>query len=151
MNKDIGFFSINLQNLTLHDRVCDLVSAYIDNNPNSQIVIFNQYCEKIDTKNIPIFPLSFSKFFVGDLVVLDIASLLIAVDSLKANNIYYYASNIPWQNSYNNYSDWKYIFKHPKLKVIAQNDYIHNIYNIVWENSLGVCEDLSYEKFCKYV
>lgn len=151
MKKDIGFFSINLQNLTIHDDLCNLVHSYIADSKNNQIVIFNQYCEKIDTQNIPIFPLSYSKFFQGDLVTFDIASLLIAVDSARANNIYYYTNTIPWQQSYNNYTDWKYIFKHPKLKIIAQNDFIHNIYNIVWENSLGICEDISYEKFCKFI
>lgn len=151
MKNDLGFFALTLENTTLHENICKLISLYIENNKDKQIVFFNQYCEKINTYNIPILPISYSKYYNGDLVVFDMASLLIAVNSIKAENIYFYANNIPWQASYSGYGDWKAIFGNKKLKVIAENKYLYDIYNIVWDNSLGVCEEIVYEKFCKLV
>lgn len=151
MNNDLGFFAITLENNSLHEKICDLISEYILVRKNNQIVIFNHYCEKIYTKNIPILPLSYSKYYVGDLIVFDIASLLLAISSINTSNIYFYAQNIPWQISYNNYADWNKIFKHDRLKIISANQHIHDIYNIVWNNSVGICEDITYEKFCKFI
>lgn len=151
MNNDIGFFAMTLENNAFHNTICELVAGYIKHNPQNQIVIFNQYSEKIDTHDIPILPLSYSKFYNGDLITFDIASLLLSVNSISANNIYFYAQNIPWQISYNKYNEWKNIFGNKKINVIANNEYIHNIYNIAWNNSIGVCEDLTYEKFSKFI
>lgn len=151
MKNDLGFFALTLENTLLHDNICKLINSYIESNKNRQIVIFNQYCEKINTYNIPILPISYSKYYSGDLVVFDIASLLIAINSIKAKNVYFYTHNIPWQESYSSYGDWKAIFDSKKLKVITQNKYLYDIYNLVWDNSLGICEEIIYEKFCKFV
>jgi|688.fasta_scaffold207150_2 hypothetical protein len=148
---DLGFFAITLENIQLHEKLCDTLGSYIKNHPKQHIVLFNQYSEKIDTKNIPILPLSHSKYFDGSLVVFDIQSLLIAEGSIKCKNLYFYAQNIPWQISYSHYSDWKNIMKHDKLKVIANSTYLHEIYNMVWNNSIGICEDINYEQFSKFV
>jgi hypothetical protein len=151
MSSDLGFFAITLENNTLHDSICSMVSKYIEQHRGDQIVFFNYYCEKINTYNIPILPLSYSKYYNGDIVVFDIASLLIAVNNINSKNIYFYAQNIPWQISYNNYADWERIFRNDKLKIIAANEDIHDIYSIVWNNSIGICEEISYEKFCKFI
>lgn len=151
MNNDLGFFAITLENNAFHDSICSLVTEYISKNKQQQIVIFNQYCEKIYTNNIPILPLSYSKFYNGDVVTFDMASLLLSTYCINTKNIYFYAQNIPWQISYNKYKEWHYIFGNKKLKVIANNEHLHNIYNIAWGNSIGICEDLTYEKFAKFI
>lgn len=151
MSSDLGFFAIGLENNQLDNAICETIDKYIKNNKNNQIVIFNHYCEKINTYNIPILPISYSKYYAGDIVVFDIASLLIAVNSINSNNIYYYTQNVPWQISYNNYSDWEFIFRNKKLKVIAANEYIYNIYNIIWNNTIGICEEISYEKLSEFI
>lgn len=152
MNKtDLGFFAIKLENNTFHDKICSLIDGYISNNHQSHIVMFNHICEKIETKQIPLLPISYAKYFKGDLVVFDIASLLVAVDCININRVYFYAQNMPWINSYNDYSDWEYLFKNDKIKIIANNEHLHNIYNIVWNNSLGVSEDITYDKFSKFI
>lgn len=151
MKNDLGFFALTLENTLLHENICKLISSYIENNKDRQIVLFNQYSEKINTYNIPMLPISYSKYYNGDLVVFDIGSLLLAINSIKAKNIYFYAHNIPWQLSYNNYADWKSIFDHKKLKVITENKHLYDIYNLVWNNSLGICEEIVYEKFCKLI
>jgi hypothetical protein len=148
---DIGFFSIVLENNEFCDKLCNLVSDYSKNNLDKQIVLFNQYSEKIDTKNIPIFPLSYSKYFTGSLVVFDIQSLLIAHGSIKCDTIYFYAQNTPWQIHYSHYANWKNLFKKEKLKIITNSSYLYNIYNMVWNNSVGICEDINYEKFSKFI
>ena len=151
MQSDLGFFAITLENNTIHDNMCSLIEKYIFNNKNSQIVIFNHYCEKINTNNIPLLPLSYAKYYTGDIVVFDIPYLILASNSINSKNIYYYAQNIPWKISYNNYSDWERIFRNKKIKVISANQYIHDIYNIVWNNSVGISEDINYEKFCQFI
>lgn len=148
---DLGFFAISLENNALHEKICKTISDYIKHNKNKQIVLFNQYCEKIDTKNIPILPLSHSKYFHGDLIVFDLQSLIIANGSVKSQNIYYYTQSIPWQISYNNYNNWVKIFGNKKLKIITNNSYTFDIYNIVWKNAIGVCEDINYEKFSQFL
>lgn len=148
---DVGFFAITLENNTLHEHICQTISDYIQHNPQNQIVLFNQYCDKVDTKNIPILALSHSKYFIGNLVVFDLQSLLIALGSVKSKNIYYYTQSIPWQISYSDYSNWKNIFNNPKLKVITGNSYLSDIYGMVWGNSVGVCEEINYEKFSKFI
>lgn len=151
MTSDLGFFAITLENSVLHDAICNMIEKYTTDNKQNQVVLFNHYCEKINTNNIPILPLSYSKYYNGDIVVFDIASLLIAINSINSQNIYYYAQNTPWQISYNNYTDWEFIFKNKKLKVIASNQYIYDIYDIIWNNTIGICEEISYEKFSKFI
>lgn len=148
---DLGFFAITLENNTLHESICSTIQSYISNHHNNQIVLFNQYCEKIDTKNIPILPLSYSKYFNGNLVTFDLQSLVIALGSIKSKNIYYYTHAIPWQVSYSNYNNWKKIFNHKKLKVITNNQYLFDIYNILWNNAAGISEEINYEKFSKLI
>lgn len=148
---DLGFFAITLENNPLHEQICRTIIDYIRYNPNNQIVLFNQYSEKIDTKHIPILPISHSKYYTGKLVTFDIQSLLIATSSIKAEMVYYYTQSIPWEMSYNSYCNWKKIFDHKKLKVITHNKYLYDIYNIVWNNAIGVCEEISYEKFSQFI
>ena len=148
---DLGFFAITLENNTLHENICQTISDYIKHHPKRQIVLFNQYCEKVDTKNIPILALSHSKYFSGNLVVFDLQSLVISLGSIKSKNVYYYTQSIPWQTSYSEYENWAKIFSDNKLKVITGNSYLSDIYNIVWGNSFGICEEISYDKFSKFI
>ena len=147
MKNDLGFFAITLENTDYHEMICRLISSFIDNHKDKQIVLFNQFFDKIDIKNIPIMPLSYSKYFDGDLIVFDLQSLIIANGSIKPQNVYYYASTVPWQMSYSPYKDWEYMFSNPKLKIITSSQYLFDIYNIVWNNAAGVCEELNYDKF----
>lgn len=151
MKNDLGFFAISLENNDYHENICHLIKQYIDNHPDKQIVLFNQFFDKIDVKNIPIMPLSHSKYFDGDLVVFDIQSLILAKGSIGAKNIYYHTQIMPWQMSYSFYGDWEYIFKQPRLKVITNSSYLYDIYNILWQNAIGISEEINYEKFSRFI
>jgi hypothetical protein len=150
-NKDIGFFALNLQNNDLHDKICLLIDTYISKRRTNQIVLFNHSCEKVYTGNIPFLPISYAKYFFGNLVVFDIASLLIAIECVNVNNVYFYAQNTPWTSNYTNYDDWSYLFGNPKVKTIANTKDLFDIYNLVWGNSLGISEDISYDKFSQFI
>lgn len=149
--RDIGFFAITLENNQLHDQICSMVKDYINVDKNRQVVIFNQYSEKFDTKNIPILPISYSKYYNGSLVVFDTHSLLIAINSVGSNDVYFYTQTVPWEISYGSYYQWYEIFNNPKLKVITHNQYLYDLYQLIWNNAIGVCEEINYEKFSKFI
>jgi hypothetical protein len=150
-NKDLGTFCLTLENNSLHDKICGMLDNFIKYNADRHIVIFNQLCEKIDTGSVPLLPVSYSKYFHGNILTFDIASLLIAVECVNVQSVFFYAQNTPWTNSYNNYEDWQYLFGNKKLKIIANNQDTYNIYNMIWNNSIGICEEINYEKFKQFV
>lgn len=151
MNQDLGIFAIVLENNILHEKICTLAQDMSANNKDKQVIFFNQYCEKIDTKNIPILPLSHSKYFIGNLLTFDLQSLLIACNSIRAEHIFYYTDSIPWQSSYNTYSNWTTIFGDPRLKIVTKTEDLYNIYNIVWDKAITYCEEINYDQFSKFL
>jgi hypothetical protein len=151
IKNDIGFIMPVLDNNPLIVEICRTVLTLINQNKKMQICIFNHYTEMANLHGAPILPISHAKYFKGDLFVFDLSSLLIAINFPGVNNIYYYATDICWSSSYSNYSAWKKIFYKPNIKIIANNENIHDIYHIAWDNSLGISERFSYEEIAKFL
>lgn len=149
--KDIGFLIPVLENNKACDIICETISSLITNRPSQQICIFNSYCEKLNTNNIPIVHINQAKFFKGSLVVFDLHCLELSASFPLVSNIYYYAQNIPWSNNQSHYQQWKQLFDKDNLKVISANKYIYDIYNIVWSNSIGISEVFNYETISKLI
>ena len=66
-NRDIGFMLIKMYNNPMYDFILKSIKSCIDDNPFNHIVIFNSYCDRIDTMGIPILHLNQAKFFNGSL------------------------------------------------------------------------------------
>ena len=147
MNNDIGFFICKLTNNPEHNKILNTINHFIENNPYQQYLVFNSFCENINTHNIPMLHLSHAKFFYGNLFVFDFISLILASKFPNIKNIYYYANNIPWNESMRSkYTDWEQIFDMDHLKIITTNQPLYDIYNIVWKKPAGISENFSYEE-----
>ena len=142
---DLGLMMIKLGNNQENSRTLNTAKKIYENNPYSQVCIFNSYSELIDNKNIPILHISDSKFFHGNLLIFDIPSLILSKNFPNIQTRFFYAQNVPWTESHENYSYWESIFKHPNLKTIAKNQFINDIYEICWTKPLGISENLDYE------
>lgn len=151
LKTDIGFMMPVMENNNFCTYVCHLVKEFIDRNKRLNFCIFNQHCEIIDTKNVPLLPISHARYFDGHLFVVDMASLLLAVNFPKTHNVYFYTNTTPWTSSYSSYNEWKRIFAKDNLKVISNTNHIHDIYNIAWNNSIGIAENMTYETLSKYI
>lgn len=151
MNNDIGFVVVSLDNNYTSKMLCSTISAFISNMANRQICIFNSYCEKIDTQNIPMLHISQAKFFNGDLVLFDIPCLLLSKQFPLIKKKYFYAQNSPWTDIPESYSSWKELFGQDNLNVIAKNKYLYDLYNIVWQNAIGTSENFSYEQVSQFI
>jgi hypothetical protein len=146
MSKDLGFVLIALDNNQISNSLCSAIRGFIDNDSKSQICIFNSYCERINTHQIPLLHIREARYFDGSLFVFDLPSLLLCSKFPSPKNIYYYAHNFPWTISAQPYSFWKNIFKSDRMKIIAQNQHIHDMYNLLWNNSIGISERFEYDK-----
>lgn len=151
LKNDLGFVIPILENNNFGIHICQIIKKFIDQYPKYNFCIFNQYCETPDTQNVPLLPLSHARYFHGNLILFDIGSLLLASNFPTIEKIYFYTNASPWVSSYNNYYDWREIFDRKNIKIISNNQEIHDIYNIIWNNSLGVAETVSYESLSKFV
>lgn len=151
IKNDLGFILPILEANNFTNDICNTVHNLIHINQQKQVIIFNNDCTMLDLYRIPLMPVSYAKYFTGDLFVFDLSSLLISINFPSATNIYFYATNTPWVSSYSNYMAWSKIFNHNRLKVISNNQYIHDIYTMTWNNSMGTMEKFSYEQINKYL
>ena len=128
---DIGFVLIKLTNSAFYDKILETIQKFISYNPFDQIVIFNSYCDKLDTKNIPILHISHSQFFNGKLVMFDLASVMISQKFTNVNSRYLYVQDIPWMNSpKSNYAEWLNLYSSPNLNLIASDSTLYDIYSL---------------------
>lgn len=152
MANDIGFFLCKLNNCPEHNHILSTMNDWIKNNPYNQCVVFNSFCENINIHKVPILHLSHAKFFYGDLMVFDFVSLILASHFPNIKNLYYYMSNIAWDNSLNSrYIEWEEAFSAPHLKVIASNQTIYDVYEIAWKKPCGISENFTYEQLSKII
>lgn len=151
MKHDVGFILPVLENNNFIIEICRTILSLIDANKKTEFCIFNSYSELAGLNGVPILPISHAKYFKGDLFVFDISSLLIVKNFPSVNNIYYYAIDIAWTSSYSHYSEWEKIFSKNNIKIIANNKHIHDIYNIAWDNSIGISERFEYEEIKEFL
>jgi hypothetical protein len=143
---DIGFVVTELINDNNTDNILNCIKQYINNNPFDQIVIFNSFCDKIDTKNIPILHLSHAQFFSGKLVLFDLIGILLSKSFPNVTKKYFYATDIPWLSSpHTPYSEWVGLYSDPNLHLISSNKELYDIYQLMWKKPVGISEDFSYE------
>lgn len=149
-NKDIGFILIKMENNPFYDAVTRCIQSLIRNNPENQYVIFNSFSDKIDTGTIPILHLSHAKFFHGNLFLFDFISLILTKNFPNITKKYFYAQDLPWENSpqtpYNNLSKF---LTDSSVDIVAKNQYIFDIYDICWKSPIGISETLDYESLKK--
>jgi hypothetical protein len=151
IKNDLGFILPMLEANEFTNNICNTAHRLINANQQKQVIIFNNDSTVIDLYGIPLMPVSYAKYFRGDLFVFDLSSLLVTINFPSATNVYFYATNTPWVNSYSNYMAWSKIFNNNRLKVISSNQYLHDIYTITWNNSLGIMEKFSYEQINQYL
>lgn len=145
IKNDIGFVIPSLTNDQRSSSLCDIINALIIKNKSIQFCIFNQYCDLIDCKNVPLIAMSHARYFNGDLFVLDFPSLVITTNFPNIKNIYYFTNSMPWAEQYNEYNVWKKIFNKSNIKVFSTNESVCDIYNIVWENETKLIKEINYE------
>lgn len=144
IKNDVGFIIPNMYNDDQSNAICEIISSLISQNKKYQFCIFNQYNELINTKNVPLMPISHARYFTGDLVILDFPSLVMALNFPTTKNIYYFTNGMPWSTSYNAYGLWKKIFCNHKLKVFTNSDDITAIYNMLWNIKAQTIKEINY-------
>lgn len=149
MINDLGFLIFSIENNRMFDEILLCIKKYIDNFPYKQVTIFNSVCEKIDTKNIPLLHIKQAKFFDGDIFVFDLIGLMLIKNFPNIKNKYYFASNIPWEQTDLTFTQWSEIFNQPNLNIIAHNKNIYNVFDITWKKPLGISETFNYESLSK--
>lgn len=150
-HKDLGIIQIKLLKNENTDNLINLAKQYYNNNPYNQVCFFNSSSNIISTQNIPTLHLSQSKFFYGNLIVTDISALSLSITFPNINNILFFACDIPWLEKLKSYKDWENLFYHDRLKIIAKNQEIHDIYSICYKTPISISERLDYEKIEKFL
>jgi hypothetical protein len=145
MIADLGMMCIKLDNATTSNSILKTAKSLIDNNPYSQICVFNSYSEVVNNHSVPILHLSQAKFFNGNLIVFDIPSLILVKSFINISNIFYYAHETPWTQHSMPFKYWSDIFDSENLNIIAKNQQIYDIYDICWKKPIGISENFSYE------
>lgn len=146
-NKDTGFVISQLTNDKTYDIILSSIEKFIQNNPFDQIVIFNSFTDRIDTKNIPILHLSHAQFFYGNLVLFDLLSVLLSNNFPNINKRYLYATDIPWYNAPSTpYSEWIKLYSSNNLNIITPNRQLFDIYQLMWKKPIGIAENFDYEQ-----
>jgi hypothetical protein len=149
---DIGFLLIKITNDAIYDNILGTIKKFEENNTYGQTVIFNSYCEKINTLNIPIFHLSQSQFFNGSLIIFDLPSIILTNKFPNLKNRFFYGNTAPWGSSpMTRYDEWSSLYSQESLQIIASNQYLYDIYDICWKKPVGISENFSYEEIKKFV
>lgn len=152
MKQDIGFILIKLTNDPNNNKILSTISSMSKADPFRQYVVFNSYCELINTHNVPILHLNQSKFFFGDLVLFDIPSLLLSKNFPNIRRKFFYTTDLPWikfpQHPFN---EWKKLLCDPQVDIIANNQFVADAYDICWKKPLGISENFSYDEIRSFI
>lgn len=144
--QDYGFIVNKLDDSPESNKIIQNITTIIENKPYNQICIFNSSNERILKSVVPVLHLNQSKFFFGNIFIFDILSLIMSKTYPNVYKRYFYATNIPWEKNTNgDYKEWSEIFHSSNIEIIAQNQYISDIYEICWKKPLLIAEDFSYE------
>lgn len=148
--QDYGFVLLKLEDNLTTNKLLQNIETIIENNPYNQICIFNSSNQKIGHHSVPVLHLNQSKFFYGNLFLFDIQSAIITKSYPNIYKRYFYATNIPWEkNRLVDYKEWNDMLDSDNLEIIAQNQYIADIYEICWKKPILIAEDFTYEHIKK--
>lgn len=152
MNNDIGFILIKLDNDPIYDTILQTIKQFEDNHPYNQIIIFNSYCNKINTYNLPILHISQSQFFSGSLVIFDLPSIILTKNFPNFKKRILYTSATPWENNpQSRFQEWNSLYSQQSLDIVTSNTKLYDIYNICWKKPIGIAEVFNYETFSQFV
>jgi len=150
--RNIGFVLPVLSNNVFFIDLFKTIQEFIEKNPFDQIVIFNSFSEIAQPHNIPIFHLSHSQFFSGDLFLFDIISTILTKSFPRANNRYIYAQDVPWKSHRGvAYSEWLDIYDQDNLEIIAKNKDLYDLYHKCWKKPKGISESFKYEEIAQII
>lgn len=142
----IGFLLINIDNSAHIDNILKQIKFLIDNNPYSDIVVFNSNCDKIDTYNIPILHLSHAKFFDGYLWLFDLMGIIISKNFTNLKKKILYTNDMPWvKNRDVPYKEWQSLYG-KDMDFMVSSQPLYDIYSICWKKPIDFMENFSYEK-----
>lgn len=150
-SEDIGFLLLDIDNSNNTNIIFDTITKLIKDNPYNQIVLFNSRCLRVDNHNVPILHISHAKFFTGKLIVFDTPSLIISKNFTNISSKYFYATHTPWIQSQNYYNQWKVLLGDNDLKIIANNQTTYDLYDICWNQPIGIVENFDYEALQKII
>lgn len=145
--QDYGFMILKLEDNPVINKIVHNIELISKHKPYNQICIFNSSNDKIYSHNVPVFHLNQSKFFFGNLFLFDIQSAILSKSYPNIHKRYFYAATVPWEKNLNaDYREWEDIFKSDNIEIIAQNQYIADIYEICWKKPILIAEDFTYDK-----
>lgn len=143
MKNDLGFIILDLQMSNSHNHIMTEIATIIKNNPYKQICIFNNFCERWDNFNIPILPLNQSKYFDGDLFIVDSVSLILTENFPLVKRRYLYLDNVIWKDTYNNYTLWDNLLTKDNLQYIVTNSEIADIIKLCWNKESYIMKNFN--------
>lgn len=147
---DYGFVCLKMDDSIYISKLLNSIEDMAKDNPYNQICIFNSLNQRTNKLNLPVLHLNQSKFFYGNLFLFDIQSAIITRSFPNIHKRYYYATDIPWEKrSFADHREWRDIFDHPNIEIIAQNKHIHDIYEICWKKPIIIAEDFTYDNIKK--
>ena len=147
---DIGFIMINIDN-NVEDSIFKTIQQIESNNPYKQTIIFNSYCNKINTYNLPILHISQAQFFTGVLFLFDLASVLLTNNFPNIKKRILYINNTPWSSGLTSYSEWESLFNQESLELLTANQELYDIYEICWKKPLGISKGFNYEDISPFI
>jgi hypothetical protein len=148
--EDYGFVCLKIDDSVEISKLLNSAETMAKDKPYSQVCVFNSFNQRTNSMNVPVLHLNQAKFFYGNLFLFDVQSAIITRSFPNLYKRYYYARDIPWEkNSLGNYKEWKEIFNHDNIEIIAQNKHIFDIYEICWKKPIMIAEDFTYENIKK--
>jgi hypothetical protein len=146
LKHSLGFLLFNIDNSDSFDIILKNISELIKINYSSNIVIFSNNCDKINTYNIPILHVNHAKFFDGNLWLFDVLGIVFAKNFTNLNKKILYTNETPWiKNRNNSYNEWKQLYSND-LDFVVANQYIYDIYSLCWKKPIEIMEKFDHEK-----
>jgi hypothetical protein len=146
-SSDIGFVFLQLTNNNIHDNFLKTAKSFIDHNPYSHIIGFNSFSDKVNHHSVPLLHLSHAKFFCGNLVLFDLASVLLTQSFTNIHKRFLYVKDAPWITSpQTKYTEWLKLYSSNNLEIIVQDIHLYDIYSIAWKQPIGISENFNYEE-----
>jgi hypothetical protein len=150
--KNVGFLLPKLDNETHTQKIVYEISSYIYNNPKDHIVIFSSYNKIIDNYNVPILHINESKFFFGDLFIMDLPSVILSNKYPNISKRYFYTNSIPWEKNPNFlYTEWLGVYDSNNINIIVSDERLFNIYNICWKKPINIMETFNHDKLAQII
>lgn len=145
LKNSVGFLLFNIDNSESYEIILQNISKLIQNNTYSDIMIFSNNCDKINTYNIPILHINHAKFFDGNLWLFDVMGLVFSKHFTNLKQRILYTNDIPWiKTRENSYNEWSRLYD--KTEFVTSNEYLYDIYSLCWKKPLDIMENFNHEK-----